>query len=69
MPVPDNTRSIELPASLCESVELRFSARFGGLEPFLTYVLQELVRDDSKQMDDAERRLVEERLRDLGYLG
>ena len=68
MPMPENTRSVELPASLCETVEQRFSAHFGGLEPFLTYVLQELVRDDSKQMDDAERRLVEDRLKNLGYM-
>jgi hypothetical protein len=68
MPVPDSTRRIELPADLCETVEQRFSAQFGGLEPFLTYVLQQLVRDESKQMDEAERRLVEERLRDLGYM-
>jgi hypothetical protein len=61
-------RNVSLPAALCESVEQRFSAQFGGLEPFLTYVLQELVRDDSKQMDDTERRLVEERLKDLGYI-
>jgi len=61
-------RTVELPAVLCNSVEQRFSGRFGSLESFLTFVLQELVRDDSGRMDEAERRLVEERLKGLGYM-
>jgi hypothetical protein len=66
--MPDDLRSIQLPASLCETVEKRFSARFGGLEPFLTFVLQELARDEAGEMDEAERRLIEARLKDLGYM-
>lgn len=64
----DDFRSVQLPVALCETIEKRFSARFGGLEPFLVFVMQELVRDEAGQMDEAERRLVEERLKDLGYM-
>jgi len=38
------------------------------LEQFLTFVLQELLRDDVAQMDQAEQRIIEERLKDLGYI-
>jgi hypothetical protein len=38
------------------------------LEQFLTFVLQELLRDDAAQMDQAEQRIIEERLKDLGYI-
>jgi hypothetical protein len=31
-------------------------------------VLRELLRDDASQADQQEQRLVEERLRELGYL-
>ena len=66
--MPDDVRSIQLPAALCEKVEKRFSAHFGGLEAFLTFVLQELARDDAAEMDEVERRLLEARLKDLGYM-
>ena len=65
---PNQMRDVQLPSSLCERVEQRFGNRFKNLEEFLTYVLQELVRDDAAQMDQAEQRLIEKRLQDLGYL-
>jgi len=64
----ESTRNVKLPSSLCETVEQKFAGRFATLEEFLTFVLQELVRDDAMRMDQDEQRLVEERLRDLGYL-
>lgn len=64
----EGTRDVKLACSLCDAAEKKFGARFGGLEPFLNSVLRELVRDDSAQMDENEQRLVEERLRDLGYI-
>jgi hypothetical protein len=66
--MPDSMRQISLPSELCQAAEQRFAARFGGLEQFLTFVLQELLRDDAAQMDRAEQRIIEERLRDLGYI-
>jgi hypothetical protein len=64
----EGTRDVKLASSLCDAAEKKFGARFGGLEPFLNSVLRELVRDDSAQMDENEQRLVEERLKDLGYI-
>jgi hypothetical protein len=64
----DDLRSVSLPDALCATIEQRFSARFGGLAPFLVFVMQELLRDQAGEMDEAERRLVEERLKDLGYM-
>jgi len=64
----DPTRDVRLPSKLCEIVEQRFGARFGNLETFLTHVLEQLVRDDASQMDQEEQRIIEERLRDLGYV-
>ncbi|MBZ5704873.1 MAG: hypothetical protein LAN63_05930 [Acidobacteriia bacterium] len=61
-------RSLQLPSTLCERAEQRFGARFGSVEQLLTFVLQELLRDDAAQMDQAEQRIVEQRLKDLGYI-
>lgn len=64
----ETRREVKLSASFCETAEQKFGDRFGGLEPFLDFVLQELVRDDAAQMDEEERRVIEERLKDLGYI-
>jgi hypothetical protein len=64
----EQVRTVRLPASLCERAERKFGARFGSLEDLLIFALQELLRDDAAQMDQAEQRLLEQRLRDLGYM-
>lgn len=64
----DDMRELRLPSNLCERVEQRFGGRFENVEEFLTRVLVELLRDDAAQMDQAEQRLIEKRLQDLGYL-
>ena len=61
-------RDLRLPADLCHDAEQRFAARFGSLEQFLMFVLRELLRDEATQMDQAEQRLIEQRLKDLGYM-
>lgn len=61
-------REVRLPADLCAAVEKKFGQTFAGLEELLTFVLRDLSRDDAAQFDQAEQRLVEERLRELGYL-
>lgn len=62
------TRQIQLPAELCAAAEKKFAARFGSLEDLLSFVLRELVRDEAAQLDQAEQQVVEERLRELGYI-
>jgi hypothetical protein len=64
----DGTRELRLSSWLCEAAEQRFGPRFGTLENLLTHVLEQLVRDDACQMDQQERRIIEERLKDLGYV-
>jgi hypothetical protein len=61
-------REVRLPAELCHDAELRFAGRFGSLEELLVFVLRELLRDQATQMDLAEQRVIEQRLKDLGYI-
>jgi hypothetical protein len=64
----DALREVLLPDDLCAAAEQRFSARFGNLESLLVVVLREILRDDVTVMDQNEQRIVEERLKDLGYI-
>ena len=61
-------RQIGLPEELCASAEQQFGARFGTLEAFLEFVLSELVRNDGEALDKTEQAILEQRLRDLGYI-
>jgi hypothetical protein len=61
-------RDVRLPSDLCDDAERRFAGRFGSLEEFLIFVLRELLRDQAAQMDQAEQRVIEQRLKDLGYI-
>jgi len=61
-------RTITLPDELCNAAESKYRQRFAGIEELVTAVLQELVKDDAAKMDEADRRMIEERLKDLGYL-
>jgi hypothetical protein len=64
----ETIREVRLPAELCQAAEQRYGTQFGSLEYFLEYVLQNLVRDDAAQMDRSEQHLIEERLKNLGYI-
>lgn len=64
----DKLREVRLSRELCDAAERKYGSRFGGLEPFLNFVLQEATRDEATAMDEAEQRIIEERLRDLGYV-
>jgi hypothetical protein len=59
---------VRLPAELCIAVEQQFGQKFGSLEQFLELVLRELVASDAVILDRTERRIIEQRLRDLGYI-
>ena len=64
----DSFREVRLPDDLCTAAEQRFSARFGNLESLLVVLLREILRDDATVLDQNEQRIVEERLKDLGYI-
>jgi hypothetical protein len=61
-------RDVRLPAEVCAAAEKKFGHVFGSLEELLVFVLRDLSRDEASSADQAEQRLVEERLRELGYL-
>jgi hypothetical protein len=64
----DEMRDVRLPADLCAAAEKRFGKTFAHIEELLTAVLRDLASDDVSALDQAEQRLVEQRLRELGYL-
>jgi hypothetical protein len=61
-------RDVRLPEELCALAEEKFADKFGSLEELLSFILRVLSRDDAMQSDQAEQHIVEERLRDLGYI-
>ncbi len=61
-------RSVHLPAELCSRAEKKFGEKFGSLEQLLEFVLSDLLRDEAVQADQREQLIIEQRLRDLGYL-
>ena len=61
-------RTISLPEDLCATAEQRFVPSFENLESLLEFVLRELTRSDAESLNQAERKILEERLRNLGYI-
>lgn len=61
-------RQISLPEELCTAAEQRFARRFDSVESLLEFVLRELTRNDAESLDQAEQAILEQRLRDLGYI-
>lgn len=61
-------RIVRLPESLCALVEKRWHSRFDRIDDLLAFLLKELSRDEITAIDRAEEQLVEQRLRDLGYI-
>lgn len=61
-------REVRLPAELCAAAEKKIAGRFNSLEELLIFVLSDLSADDASQADRAEQHIIEERLRELGYI-
>lgn len=62
------SREIRLPADLCAAVEKKFGGKFGSVDELVAFLLQELIREDTVGLDQADQAVVEQRLRDLGYM-
>ena len=62
------TRTVHLPEDLCEEAEKKFARSFATLEELLAFTLRRLLSGQADQADAEEHRMLEERLRDLGYL-
>jgi hypothetical protein len=62
-------RELRLPEDLCRAAEEMITGtRFKTVEDFLSFVLQELTSRNSGRSEEQERKAIEDRLRDLGYL-
>jgi len=61
-------RHLSLPEDLCATAEQRFGSKFESLESLLEFVLKELTDTKSDTLDQSEQALLEERLRNLGYI-
>jgi len=61
-------RIVKLPEDLCAEAEKRWMGRFDNLEDLLGFLLQEMTKDDAIKLDQAEQEMIEQRLRDLGYM-
>jgi hypothetical protein len=64
----NESREIRIPVDLCAAVEEKFGKRFRSVDELVVFLLQELIRGDTRDLDLADQAVVEERLRDLGYM-
>jgi hypothetical protein len=62
------SRELRLPADLCAAAEERFGGRFRSVDELVIFLLQELIRADTSDLDRADQAVVEGRLRALGYI-
>jgi hypothetical protein len=65
---PEPARKLCLPEDLCRAAEKKFAHRFGSLEEFLIALMSECLREDALKMDEHEQRVIEQRLKALGYV-
>jgi hypothetical protein len=61
-------RQISLPEEVCAAAEARYGTHFANLESLLEFVLRELTQNAVESLDQAEQAILEQRLRDLGYI-
>lgn len=61
-------RTVQLPEDLCAKAETWMSGRFTTIEAFIEYLMNEVMRDDADKLDEQEEQMVQQRLRDLGYI-
>ena len=64
----DQRRTIQLPEELCARAEQRYAKHFANVEDLIVFVLQNLMNNDASELDRREYEIVEQRLKDLGYL-
>jgi len=61
-------RTVNLPEDLCTAAEKFLTDRFDSLEALLIFLLQEIAKNEASRLDLAEEQIIEQRLRDLGYI-
>jgi hypothetical protein len=63
-----SSRQVSLPEDLCSAAEELYRKRFPSLEELIVFLLEEVTRQDSVRLDQEEQRIIEKRLKDLGYI-
>lgn len=61
-------RTIDLPEDLCAEAEKWMGGRFDSVASLLGFMLEEIVKSDGSKLDEAEEEIIEQRLKDLGYI-
>jgi len=61
-------RSLQVPEELCQRAEEWIDGRFENLEALVCFTLQELLRTDARKLDHHEEEMIQQRLKDLGYI-
>ena len=64
----DHYRTVHLPEELCERADTWLKGRFENLDALVAFLLQEIIKDEGAKLDQKEEELVQQRLRDLGYI-
>jgi DNA-binding transcriptional regulator WhiA len=64
----EDFREVKLPEHLCKAAETRWGHRFSSIEEQLTFLLSEISREESDHMDQREKHMIDERLKNLGYM-
>jgi len=59
---------VRLPDELCIEAEKWLKGRFENLEALISFALQEIIKDEGAKLDQQEEEMVQQRLRDLGYI-
>ena len=61
-------RQVTLPEDLCSVAEKLYEKQFPSLEKLIVFLLQEVTRQDAARPDQDEQRIIEARLKALGYI-
>lgn len=64
----DGSRAVQIPSNLYLAIQDRLGSNFASVDQFVSYVLGEVLQDDSAPFDESERDMIQSRLKDLGYL-
>ena len=59
---------MQLPEELCVKAESWLKGRFDSMEGLLGFLLEEIIKDEGAKLDQREEEIVQQRLRDLGYI-
>jgi len=59
---------VRLPEELCVKAETWLKGRFDSLEGLLSFLVEEIIKDEGAELDQREEEIVQQRLRDLGYI-